>query len=289
VTGATGFIGNRLISFLLKNNIEIVATSKNVKKARKYDWYSKVKYISWDINNSEADLYHIFNHPDCLIHLAWEDLNDYNNLKHFEKSTPTHYKFIKKIVQNGLKHVVVIGTCLEYGMKDGCLSEDLMNNPVVPYALAKDVLRQYLEQLFVAQPVIFQWIRLFYPYGPGQGNKSLISQLDFAIKNKAKTFKMSAGEQLRDYLAIEKVAEYIAIIALQNEIQGIVNCCSGIPISIRKFVENYLRFNNYQMQLGLGYYPYPDYEPMAFWGDNKKLNRILQKNDSYLAHELKLF
>ena len=29
------------------------------------------------------------------------------------------------------------------------------------------------------------------------------------------------------------------------------------------------------IQLNLGYYPYADYEPMSFWGNNKKLTTIL--------------
>jgi dTDP-6-deoxy-L-talose 4-dehydrogenase (NAD+) len=35
-----------------------------------------------------------------------------------------------------------------------------------------------------------------------------------------------------------------------------------------------LQEKKYEMKLNLGFYPYPDYEPMAFWGDNLKLNTI---------------
>ena len=90
---------------------------------------------------------------------------------------------------------------------------------------------------------------------------------------------MSGGEQLRDYLPVEKVAEYIVKISMQDKIRGIINCCSGKPISIRKLVENYLSEKNASIELNMGYYEYPDYEPMAFWGDNKKLMKILDKTD----------
>ena len=39
-------------------------------------------------------------------------------------------------------------------------------------------------------------------FGKGQNSNSIISQLDFAIKNKQKVFHMSGGEQLRDYLHV---------------------------------------------------------------------------------------
>ena len=86
---------------------------------------------------------------------------------------------------------------------------------------------------------------------------------------------MSAGEQLRDYLPVEKIARYLAAIVLQHNIQGIINCCNGKPISIRKFIEDYIQQMGYSIKLNLNYFPYPDYEPMAFWGDNRKLQRIL--------------
>ena len=62
-----------------------------------------------------------------------------------------------------------------------------------------------------------KWIRLFYMYGEGQNPNSLLSQLQTALQNGDQEFNMSGGEQERDYLPIEKVAEYIVTIALQNK------------------------------------------------------------------------
>ena len=91
---------------------------------------------------------------------------------------------------------------------------------------------------------------------------------------------MSGGEQLRDYLPIDLVADYLVSCSLQTEITGIINCCSGRPISVRKFVEKYLEEKNINIKLNLGYYPYADYEPMAFWGDDTKLKKILSLSNS---------
>ena len=91
-----------------------------------------------------------------------------------------------------------------------------------------------------------------------------------------KRFNMTAGEQLRDYLPVEKVAEYIVKISLQNKVRGIINCCSGKPISIKKLVENYMINKKNKIELNFGYYPYTDWEPMVFWGDTAKLNKILK-------------
>ena len=52
---------------------------------------------------------------------------------------------------------------------------------------------------------------------------------------------MSGGEQVRDYLPVEKVAEYIVKIALQNNISGNINCCSGLPVTVKELVRDYLQ------------------------------------------------
>jgi dTDP-6-deoxy-L-talose 4-dehydrogenase (NAD+) len=62
---------------------------------------------------------------------------------------------------------------------------------------------------------------------------------------------------------------------LQNQINGIVNCCSGNPITIKDLVNNFILQKNKKIKLNFGYYPYPDYEPMHFWGDNTKINLII--------------
>ena len=275
VTGATGFVGNHVTSILAKQGYDVVATSRNLDKAKTYDWFSQVSYIPCDLSFVKMNYYKFFREPDILIHLAWEGLDNYKDLLHFEKNLPVHYNFIKNMVCNGLRHVVAAGTCLEYGMQCGCLKEDLSPRPKVPYGLAKDTLRKNLDHLFNHYPVIFQWVRLFYLYGEGQNEKSLLSQLNSAIRKGDEFFNMSGGEQLRDYLPVENAAQYIVDIALQDKVQGIINCCSGTPISILKFVKNYLDENGSSIKLNPGFYPYPDYEPMAFWGDNKKLQRVL--------------
>jgi len=114
-------------------------------------------------------------------------------------------------------------------------------------------------------------------YGDGQHPNSLFSQLKQAIADKQTSFNMSPGDQLRDFLDIETVANNIVAIAEQNEVEGIINCCSGIPISVQEFVESYLHRVNIQLKLNLGHYPYSDLEPKNFWGDNAKLKLILQK------------
>lgn len=276
VTGATGFIGNYVINELIKKNVEIIATSTNVEKAMQKKWFNNVTYIPFQISNenSTVNLFNYFKQPDYLIHLAWDGLPNYKSSFHVEKNLPHHFLFIQNLIKAGLNNVSITGTCLEYGMQEGCLNEEMKVFPDNSYAIAKNELRKQIENLQTQCEFDFKWIRLFYMYGKGQGTNSLLSQLEKAIASKEKVFNMSGGEQVRDYLPIEEVAKNIVAIALQNTVTGIINCCSNNPVTIKEFILGYLKKNHKHIELNLGYYPYPDYEPMKFWGDNNKIKKI---------------
>ena len=121
-----------------------------------------------------------------------------------------HYYFLKNMVSHGLKKMVVTGTCFEYGMREGCLSEEMIPDPQNPYALAKDTLRKFLFELQKKHTFDCTWIRLFYMYGEGQNPNALLSQLETALQKGDAVFNMSGGEQLRDYLPIEKVLNILS-------------------------------------------------------------------------------
>lgn len=274
VTGSTGFIGGYIIPELLKRGVGVTATSRNEEKAQKCEWYSEVTYKPCDYNRKDIDFFSFFGKPDAIIHLAWEGLPNYKSPVHVEKNLPANCLFLKNFLDAGIKKMVVTGTCYEYGMKCGCLKEEEETSPVTQYGLGKDSLRKYLEFLLPDYNTSFNWVRLFYMYGDGQNENSLVPQLKRAIQNGDTEFNMSGGEQLRDYLDVKDLAGYICDIALQDKYNGIVNCCSGIPVSILRLVEEIKKEMNSGIVLNRGYYPYPDYEPMAFWGDNTTLKKI---------------
>jgi dTDP-6-deoxy-L-talose 4-dehydrogenase (NAD+) len=281
VTGATGFIGNYVIARLLSpgdENVQVIATSANRQKAAETSWYHQVTYIPLDLQalDPAVNFYDYFQRPDAMIHLAWEGLPHYKSAFHLEVNYPRHIAFLRNMVSHGLRDLTATGTCLEYGMQEGCLDESRETHPGNPYAIAKDKLRSDLQELQRHYPFILRWVRLFYMYGKGQNQNSLFSQLEHALNVHEPTFNMSGGEQVRDYLPVEKVADYIVQIALQQTVTGLINCCSNEPVTVRQMVEDFVRRSGREITLNTGFYPYPDYEPMRFWGDNKKLKEVLK-------------
>lgn len=279
VTGATGFIGQYVVNELIRGGHDVLATSADEARARQASWFSKADYIPFDLSRLDrtVDYYAFFGKPDRMIHLAWEGLPRYKERFHLDVNYPRHALLLENLLSHGLTDLTVTGTCLEYGMQEGELGEELPTRPGNPYAQAKDQLRRRLEEWQIDRPFCFRWLRLFYMYGEGQNPNSLFSQLDKALEQGASVFNMSGGEQIRDYLPVERVASNIVATAMQCEVTGAINCCSGQPVRIIDLVRDHLRKRHREISLNPGYYPYPDYEPMRFWGNNAKLKTVLHE------------
>jgi dTDP-6-deoxy-L-talose 4-dehydrogenase (NAD+) len=265
VTGARGFIGRHVLGELVQRGVEVIATERPG-VVRDRPARAKVQWVSLDVANPSDNTYEALQRPDVLLHLAWDGLPNYRSLHHFETELPRQYDFLSRVIRNGLPALVAVGTCFEYGQQSGALAANLETRPNNPYGFAKDVLRKQLQYLKSAHPYKLTWARLFYIYGDDQAGTSLLPLLKAAVAAGHTEFPMSGGEQLRDYLPVSEVARRLVDLAVNPGDPGPINVCSGQPISVRRLVESWIDQNGWKIEPRYGKLPYPDYEPMAFWG-----------------------
>jgi len=275
VTGASGFLGRHVLAALAVLDVDVVAHARTPRP--ELAPAERLRWCCFDLAQPQDDAFDRLGRPDVVIHLAWQGLPNYLSAWHVESELPAQDRFLRGLVAEGLRRLVVAGTCFEYGMQSGCLREDSGAEPSNPYGVAKDTLRRHLEALKETAPFDLRWLRLFYLYGPGQPKTSLYSQFQAAMARGDTTFDMSGGEQLRDFMAVETAAAAIVDVALAAEAPRIVNICSGAPTSVRALVERWRADATSGIALNLGALPYPTYEPFAFWGDNGRLAQLLRR------------
>jgi len=263
ITGGTGFIGRKVVEQLLREKYDITLICRDIKKAQLLFERNDIKFIEHDlVSNEELEV-------ECtgstLIHLAWSTLDSYHSELHLTKHLPNHIKFLESMVRRGIQTLIIAGTCFEYGIVEGEIPPTKNAAPVCNYAKAKHMLHMHMRQIQDRYPYCLHWTRIFYAYGRGESSKTLLGQLNSAIKNKEATFNMSKGDQIRDFINVYDVAEQL-IQLTNNKQSSIANICSGKPRTVNQIVNEYLKKHEAKIELNRGYYDYNSYEPMNFWG-----------------------
>lgn len=271
VTGANGFIGQHVVECLKHSQINYIATDYHFDKERD-------KQIECDLFDKNLDFYNFFGHPDIILHLAWRDGFVHNSSLHMHDLS-SHFDFLNKMINSGVKQIVCMGTMHEIGYYEGKIDENTPCNPLSQYGIAKNALRKSIELLCNENQVIFQWIRAFYIYSNDMKANSIFSKIQKAAIDGQKKFPFTSGQNKYDFITIDELANQIVSIVKQKEITGIINCCSGYAVTLAEKVESFIKKNNLNINLEYGTFPERKYDSKALWGDTVKIRKILKKGN----------
>jgi dTDP-6-deoxy-L-talose 4-dehydrogenase (NAD+) len=273
VTGANGYIGSKIVKKLCDKNIEVIATDF---KNEHID--SRAKYVFADIFSNEPNWYTFFGEPDVCLHLAWRDGFVHNSNRHMGDLS-SHYNFITNLIDNGLKHFSSMGSMHEVGYWVGAIDENTPCNPLSQYAVAKNALRKSIEIYASQHKCIFQWLRGFYIYGDDSFGNSIFCKLRNAAERREKEFPFTLGKNQYDFLNINELVEQVIMCITQEEVNGIINCCSGKPVALADKVESYIKDNHLDIKLKYGAFPDREYDSPCIYGDDKKIKQIISNHN----------
>ena len=276
VTGATGFIGCHVRTTFAQTDHDIILVVRHAEKVG--DKSAKERIVEADLNQERTDWFAVFGEPDAVLHLAWGGLPDFMDNYHVDIELPMQLKFLKALIDSGLKKLVVTGTCYEYGLSSGALAESQETHPNTPYGIAKDRLRKALFEIQSMQDFELTWARIFYPYGEGQSEKSIYSQLKRAILCNEKEFLMGSGMQVLDFIEVDRVAQVLVELVIAKSGVGVINLGSGQPKSVIEFVNELILRANSDVVPIIGVVADREYESFSFWSDNRKLDELILKS-----------
>ena len=265
ITGATGFIGRNFIKIkYLQKNILHCLTRKKLKSKKKIIWHETAIEDNKKLKKLKKKLHGV----KTLYHFAWGNLPNYQSKIHMTEELKKQKIFLKHMIDFGIKKIVVTGTCYEYGLREGVIYNTYKTNPVVEYAKAKVKLYKWLKNYQKKKTFNLIWLRLFFVYGNGQSNKSLLQKIIKNEKNGKKYFHLSKGDQIRDFINVKSAVKQIHDYSKKFE-NGVFNICSGKPILLKKHILRIAKEKKLKIKLIFGKVPYLKYEPKIFWGLNK--------------------
>lgn len=268
VTGANGYMGTGIVKQLLDDGIEVIATDFKLDKVD-----SRAVKIEEDIFQDDNPFDNL-GKPDVLLHLAWRDGFKHNSINHIN-DFPQHYAFIKKFIARKIKKICCMGSMHEIGFYEGSINENTPTNPQSLYGISKNALRQAIEVDTKENDILFQWIRGFYIVGNAKSGCSIFSKLAQAASEGKEYFPFTLGENQYDFLDYNDFCYQVAKVTEQDEINGIINCCSGKPVTLANRVERFIKENGYNIKLQYGAFPDRPYDSKAVWGDDQKIRKIL--------------
>lgn len=269
VTGANGYIGQGIVSELFKMGHEVVATDLSINNVK--EDVTKITANLFDI----SDPYDFFDKPDAVLHLAWRDGFKHNSINHIN-DLPKHYDFLKKVAESGIKKISVMGSMHEVGFFEGSINENTPTNPQSLYGISKNALRQSFELLAKEFCFSYQWLRGYYIVGNSKYGCSIFSKITEAVRKGEKEFPFTLGQNQYDFLDYDLFCKQVACVVSQNEVSGIINCCSGKPMKLAERVEKFIEDNGYDIKLQYGAFPDRPYDSKAVWGDSSKINEIMK-------------
>lgn len=271
VTGAGGYIGRFVVKKLCDKGASVTAAD-----IRTDGIDSRAEIIGKNIFSGSEKIFEELGSPDVCVHMAWRDGFVHNSDAHLGDLS-AHYTFIRNMINGGLKQLAVMGTMHEIGYYEGAIDENTPCNPISMYGIAKDALRRSTILLAKQDGVCLQWLRAFYIYGDDKRNNSIFSKLTIAAEQGKKTFPFTSGKNKYDFISVEELADQISAAVMQTEVDGIINCCTGKPISLGEKVESFIKEHGFDIKLDYGAFPDRPYDSPAEWGNSDKINKILSK------------
>lgn len=270
VTGADGYIGRHIVNNLLDLGHEVIAVDIHTDDINDKAEKKKLNLFTADLTN----VYTSLGSPDVCLHMAWRDGFVHNSVNHIGDLS-SHYKFLVALMEQGLKHLAVMGTMHEVGYWEGKIDENTPCNPISMYGIAKDALRRSMIAYCKSNSILLQWLRGFYILGDDKKNHSIFSKLLQADEQGQELFPFTTGKAKYDFINVDELVEQISKAVTQTDVTGIINCCSGNPMTLAERVENFIKDHKLKIRLNYGVFPDRPYDSPIIFGDDKKIKQIM--------------
>ena len=270
ITGAGGYIGRHVTKAFLDAGFEVVASDINKKGIDE-----RASFCNEPLFSGAPNIYERMGKPDFLVHLAWRDGFIHDSSAHMQDLS-SHVTFLQNMIEGGAANITVMGSMHEVGYWEGAITEETPCMPLSQYGVAKNALRQSLLLFTRNKNVAVHWLRAYYIYGDDSRGSSIFAKILQAAEDGKKTFPFTTGKNQYDFIHVKDLAQQILKVAIQTNVCGIINVCTGKPVSLAEQVESYIKNNDLDIRLEYGAYPDRPYDSPAVWGDPTKIQQILK-------------
>ena len=253
VTGGAGFIGSNIVRLLVKNghNVVIIDNLHSGKKENIIDVENKIEFFQDDILDFEKvekiceDVDGIFHQAALtVVQESYEQREKYNQVN--VKGTENIFKIGKNY---GVKIVFASSSSVYGDVKKIPITENFERVPINPYGQTK-LDDEFLAEDYTEKGSKIIGLRYFNVFGIGQ-NLAYAGVLTKFLHNISKELPpqiFGTGEQCRDFIHVEDVAQ-ANLDAMNSQVnKGFFNIGTGDKITISKLAKKILEFSKLDLK-----------------------------------------
>lgn len=269
LTGGTGFIGSHFLNAALAEGHDVLAIRRTTTSFPRISLLREPLWLDANLNEVKGvDL----KGYDVLVHLATHTGNvPYDSLANCLKwNLMAPLELFEQARDAGIQNFIVAGSCFEYGISGEKYSEIPTNAPLEPtnsYAASKAAASIAFQQWASQSQLNLCILRVFHVFGEGE----LPSRFWPSLKRAAfanDDFKMSKGDQIRDFMYVKDVAKAFLDCAKHvtqsKYLPKVINLSSGKSTSMRDFALTWWDKWGASGDLKIGTIPYRQNEVMRF-------------------------
>jgi nucleoside-diphosphate-sugar epimerase len=224
VTGASGFVGSRVLGPLLGRGYDVHALGRRPPLAGSVIFHEVDLFDSLRVKSLLKQLM-----PTHLLHAAWfVGHGQFWAACENDAWHSTTLGLARQALEAGVQRFVGVGSCAEYDWSDGGVRPRTEGDPILPatrYGRSKAATFSALQALCGSSSMSLGWARLFHLYGPGEPSGKLVSATLSALLA-GEPARLGPGHLERDFTSVQDAGEALAAL-VDSSIGGPVNLASG--------------------------------------------------------------
>lgn len=251
ITGGAGFIGSHIVEKLLENNYNVIIidnlSSGSIENIPNSD---TLKLYQLNIEKDDLELVFQKETPDYVIHLAAQTSVNFSISHPYydaNMNVMASIKLLELCKKYNIRKFITASSAAIYGNpKYLPIDENHPTEPMSQYGLSKLTMEKYIKLSGIPY-IIFRFSNAYDPRQKSSKESGVVAIFNNAMKNNEPINIYGDGEQIRDFIYVEDIAN-ICIKAINSNVENeIINFSTNKGVSLNQLFKVMKSLYNYTL------------------------------------------